>query len=272
MSKIQPPRGYIKAIDVKARLNISDAMIRYYVQKDKIKYLVPPGRKQGFYLEKDVDKLANELTAFIHMDEIEDTQFVLASEEDMIETIKIGYAIFHPDRTPPTKTSEWHRNALVKNPEMNYVLKKDDQLLGYASIFPFKASSEKIYKCFEVDTLKEVNITNDDIETFDSGNHVNLYIMAIAMNPSLSKNEQRTYGSRLISRIITFVVSLGERGVVIENIVSRGDTKSGVKLLKAFGFTEVERRRSDSRPFIMNIETSGAPIAMQYKQALCARE
>src|SRR5437588_12077649 len=146
MSKIQPPKGYITATEVKNRLNISDAMIRYYVQKDKIKYLVPPGRKHGFYLEKDVNKLVNELNAFLHIEEEgeeEESVFGIPARDDLREILKIGIALFSPDSNISPDPPEWWIKVLEKNPEISFVLKRQDQVLGYISTLPFKIGTEK---------------------------------------------------------------------------------------------------------------------------------
>ena len=59
-----PPYGYITSTEASRRLNVSESMMRRYAQQGKIGYLLPPGRKQGFYLEKDVDDIVNDLNEF----------------------------------------------------------------------------------------------------------------------------------------------------------------------------------------------------------------
>jgi hypothetical protein len=76
----QPPKEYDTATQVKEILNISGAMIANYVEKGRIKHVVPPGRKHGFYLKADVDRLANELQAFFDSEEeTEETTFTTAT-------------------------------------------------------------------------------------------------------------------------------------------------------------------------------------------------
>src|SRR5215471_301538 len=155
MPRLQTPQGYYTATEVKRLLNVSDAVIRSYAKSGKIKYIIPPGRKQGFYLKRDVDRIVNEISAFLHMDEesTDETTFGLAEKEDLIDTGKIGIALFTPGSDVSPEPPEWYINASKKNPEMDYVLKRDEQLLGYASIVPFKVNSQKIYKCLEVESL-----------------------------------------------------------------------------------------------------------------------
>ncbi len=272
MARIQPPKGYIKATDVKNRLNISDAMIRYYVQKGKIKYLVPIGRKQGFYLERDVDKIKDDINAFTNIDideeKKEETTFSIAKREDLTEIIKMGASLFSPGSNINPDPPEWIVKALDKNPEIRFVLKRGNELLGYASIVPFNTKTEKAQKCLEVEFLRDVNITSEDIESFNAGIHINLYIMEIGINPKLERLERRTQGAKLISKFISKIVELGKRGIIIENITARGDTKSGIKLLQTFGFSEMPPPAPGKRAFIIEVEKSGAPVVLQYKRAL----
>lgn len=117
MAKILPPKGYITATDVKNRLNISDAMIRYYVQKGKIKYLVPPGRKHGFYFEKDVDILLTELNAFLHIEENEKEGRINISitKEDIDKLTKEQEEVFRTvQREKPTPLIEQDKRTVAE--------------------------------------------------------------------------------------------------------------------------------------------------------------
>src|SRR5436305_3294320 len=98
MPRYQPPKEYYTETQVKQILNISGAMIANYVEKGKIKHIVPPGRKHGFYLKNDVDKLANELNAFFNLDkEADSTTFTTARAEDLNECIKLNRELFTSD-------------------------------------------------------------------------------------------------------------------------------------------------------------------------------
>src|SRR5579875_2410475 len=95
MPRRQPPKGYYRATEVEKILNVSSAMIRIYVQKGAIKYFVPEGMKQGYYLKSDVDKLAAKLNAFMSMDDDEEeTRLVVATREDLTEIVRIGRVLF----------------------------------------------------------------------------------------------------------------------------------------------------------------------------------
>lgn len=273
MPRIQPPRGYYTATETKQLLNISDAMVRIYVQKGKITYLLPPGRKHGFYLKKDVDKLANELHAFLHLDEeAEVTEFTAATVADIPVCIALNRELFDisstgDDQVLISKWTQW----LDKNPEIVHVLKRNKAVVGIATMLPFKPDSEKFKDILGGDVsilLGDVNILPEDIEEYQAGNHIQLYVAEIGMKPSLDKDVRRRLGAKLISKFIETIVSLGQRGVVIERVVAVGATRSGIRLLQHFGFNEVVFPRPDTRLFTITVKDSEVRLIRQYKQAL----
>ena len=227
MAKIQPPRGYITATEVKKRLNISDAMIRYYVQKEKIKYLVPPGRKQGFYLERDVNNLANELNAFLNMEEEEKATLELASEKDLIEMARIAKAVFSFGDSNVITVPGWRHTLLEKNAEAQCVLRQGDKVIGFATLIPLKKNTDKIEKLFRSETVSQAQITSNDIEVFRPGKRIHLYIGAIAVDPTMDKNKRKKHGATLVRELINKIIELGRRGVIIEDISALGASHSG---------------------------------------------
>ena len=273
MPRIEPPKGYYSATQVKKILNISDAMVRTHVQKGRIKYLLPPGRKQGFYLQKDVDKLANELDAFLNLeDDAKATEFVLATEADIPGCIKLNRELFTAsfptdDATLLKKWTAW----LQKNPEIVHVLKRNEEVVGIITMLPFKPNSEKFNEILRGDVsiiLGDIDILPSDIEEYQAGNHILLYLAEIGVKPSLNKDLRRKYGAKIISNFMDTMVNLGRKGVNIESIISVGETKSGVRLLQYFGFSEIIFSRPDTRVFELDPKKSGAPIMNAYREAL----
>lgn len=273
MPRMQPPKGYIQSKQVQKILNISPAMIREYVLKGKIKHLVPEGRIHGFYLESDVRKLANELDAFLNLEEETETvTFTHATIADLPACIALNRELFTAsystdDLTLIKKWTSW----LQKNPEIIYILKRDNEVIGIATTLPVKPNSAKFEEALKDDIsflLGDVNISADDIEEYKAGNHVLLYVAEIGTKPSLDKNLRRKYGAKLISGFMDTIVDLGKKGVIIENILSVGATRSGIRLLQHFGFSEVTFSRPDTRLFAINMKESGAPIIQAYREAL----
>jgi hypothetical protein len=270
MPRVQPPEGYITATEAKYILNVSDSMVRVHAQKGRIRYVVPRGRKQGFYLKKDVEKLARDLNIFLNIDaEVEASQFSPASVEDLPEIMEISKQLFGSgDRDDRVTPLEDRKALLLKNPDVFYILKREEQVIGFTYILPFKPESDKIQKLLRASLAGEVDITPDDIVEFKVGQHTQIYLVAIGMKPSIHISKRRIYASRLISNFMHVIIDLGRQGVVIETMTAMGYSKEGRRLLREFGFSEVPPLVPGKRVFTLKLKESGAPLILQYKQAL----
>jgi hypothetical protein len=277
MPRIQPPNNYYTSTQVKQILNISGAMIANYVEKGRIKHVVPAGRKHGFYLKEDVDKLASELQAFFDLEEeTESTTFSPATIADLPDCIALNRELFKveygtDDATLIKKWTSW----INKNPEIVHVLKRDNEVIGITTVLPIKMKSPRFDKALKGDIsflLGDVEIELDDLEEYKAGNHIRLYIAEIGIKQTLSKDLRRRYGAKLIYKFMDTIIGLGKRGVIIDHMTSVGTSRSGVKLLQHFGFREVEFSRKDTRLFMLDIKTSGAPLTIHYKEALKEHE
>lgn len=281
MPRYQPPKDYYTSTEVKKILNISGAMIANYVGKGQIKHVIPPGRKQGYYLKKDVDKLSTELNTFFDLEEeTENTDFTTATAEDLYACIALNRELFttqnrelfttrskEDDETIYKRWAVW----IKKNPETVYVLKREEEVIGIVTMLPFKPKSQKFDEILRGNTsilLGDVNISAKDIEVYKAGNHIQLYIAEIGVKPTLEKDLRRKYGAKLISKLVTIIEELGRRGVIIEDIVAVGATRSGIRLLQHFGFTEITFPRPDTRLFTINMKESGAPVTKAYRETL----
>lgn len=269
MPRRQPPKEYYTATEVKKILNISDAMIRHHVQKRRIHYFLPQGRKQGFYLKKDVDKLANELEVFFNLDEDAPSKFMKATKEDLPEVMEIARTLFGGGSNENRMTPLERRIAwMEKNDSIFHILKRDEETIGYTSVLPFKQHTDKIEKLLRADFAGEVDITPDDIEEYEQGKYIQFYITSIGIKPSIHYPKRRIYAARLISNLIENIIELGKQSVIIENIMTIGATPDGIRLLRQFGFTEISSPVPGRRVFTINIEESGIPLILRYKQAL----
>lgn len=277
MPRAQAPNGYYTSTEAQKVLNLSGAMLRIHVQKGRIHYLLPEGRKHGFYLKKDVDKIANEINAFLDIEEKEEASFLLASKDDLPEIVRISNLLFLDRNSQDNVNStvpNWRYETLEKNPETQFLLKTEKRIIGIATILPFKTNSSKVKEIFSSESVEDANIAKDDIETFHARNHVDIFILNIGIDPSLDieKKVRRYYGAKLINKLTEKVVELGSRGVVVEKIMAAGATHMGVRILQSSGFYEIPAIPPTKRAFTMNIQESGSHMSMQYKQALAQYE
>jgi ribosomal protein S18 acetylase RimI-like enzyme len=269
MPRMKTPKGYYTLTEAKEKLNVSNAMVRKYVEKGKIRYLLPPGREHGFYNKEDVDNLSNELNAFLAMQDKTSTVFDTAKEEDVKMTVEITRILFGL-RESEEATTKRRTNWIKKNPEILFALKSkpEEQVVGYAIMLPLK--EEKIKNILD-GTEYSQEVEADEIEEFIPGKPVQIYLMGIGVTPGLSHYEKRSYGARLVAGMMKAIINLGRKGITIEKLYGRSDTPDGIRLLRKMGFTEIPSK-THMRNFVVNIKESGIPFIQEYKRALLESE
>jgi len=258
----QPVDKYYTAAQVKQILGITDSTLYTYVNRGELQRIVPPHRKQGVYLKSEVDDMAREMQAFFVTKTTISSVFSKATIEDMPESVTLSAAIFGGlNIIPSEKRIAW----LERNPDIDYVLRHDGQMMGYATIVPLKL--EKIDKILREEELSK-DMKPEEIEQFIPGKPLHLYIMAMGVRPGISKLEKRTYGSRLLSGLTKVIIEMGKSGIIIETLVARSDTPDGINLLRHMGFTEIPSEIPGTRNFVIEVERSGIPAIIEYKKAL----
>ena len=267
-------KKHYKAREAQEKLGMTYSALRHQVNIGNLKSITPPSGKQAVYLKEEVDNLARELNIFLatREEEIDIINFASATEADIFNCIALNRELFtvstiESDITLAGKWAQWIR----KNPEVVYVLKRNKEIVGIATMLPFKSESKKFDEILMGDTsilLGNINISQDDIEEYKPGNHVQLYVAEIGIKPSLDKDLRRKYGAKLISKFMDSIANLGNKGVIIDKIIAVGATRSGIRLLQHFGFSEITFPRPDTRVFVIDMEKSGAPVIRAYREAL----
>lgn len=258
---LKESKEYYTASQVKNILGITDGMLYNYVDNGALERVIPPGKKQGVYRRNEVDRLKIELQTFIVQKRKKHTKIMrVTSREEMIECMEISQALFGVGRDE----IDDRMKILEKNPDTYYLLRDEDQIIGYFSIMPLKVGNLN-------DVLKQtlpVKIDFNKIESFDQGKVLDLYLTAIGVKPGFSNNEKHIYGSRLLAELIELILELGKKGIVIENIAARSNMPDGIRLIKHMGFTEIPPLTPERRTFIIRVKESGIPYVLQYKRFL----
>ena len=258
---IKESEKYYTLAQAKKILGATDDMIYNYVENKVLDRIIPPGKKQGVYNRKEVDQLARELQSFMIQRRKRNVSFKkVETVEEMEKCLEVSKALFGQERGDIAK----HMRVLEKNPETYYMVKDEEQVVGYTAIWPVKPGT--------LDNLLAqtipVKISPSDIETFSRGKNIDLYINVIGIKQNFTKEERRFYGSRLIAGLLQVIVDLGERGININTIAARSSMPDGIRLMKNIGFAEIEALTPERRTFIIDVKSSGIPFILQYKKAL----
>jgi uncharacterized protein involved in propanediol utilization len=84
----------------------------------------------------------------------------------------------------------------------------------------------------------------------------------------VEQNKKHYYGAKLISGIANKIVELGAKGVIIDKMVAVGATHNGRRILQYYGFNEIPPLKEGIRAYTIDIQNSGSPVGLMYKQAL----
>jgi hypothetical protein len=259
----QPPLGYYTATQAKRKLgDISDGMLRSYVQQGKIEWTVPKGRKQGFYKREDVDRLARTFDDFLEQEPGEPgAQFKPVTKEDMPEVVRLLMELFGGEDSTERRLS-W----LEKNPEIAFMVRSKGKIVGCVFVLPL--TLQKIEAILsDPQPHSTSTITVDDIQLITPGKPAYFYVVSMGVKPGVTAVAKRTRGEILIRGLLRFFIELGNRGVPVSLIAARTASRDGVNVLRRVGFTEIESNTL-ARNFIIEVERSGIPFIMLYKKAL----
>lgn len=258
-----PPRGYYTATTAKRRLgDITDGKLRYYVQRGRIERFVPDGMSQGFYKREDVDRIANQLDEMYSEPEGPGPQFMIATEQDMQETVNLLIEAFGGGDTTE-KRIEWLR----RNPEIAFIERSTVGGRVVGCVFVLPLTDEKIAQLLDDPTPSTRLITDDDIQPYIPGQPVSLFVVGMAVKAKTGLKVKRARGGTMLRGMLRFLLNAGKRGIVIKSIVARSQSRDGINLLHGIGFTEIVST-TDERNFIIEVERSGIPLLQPYKRAL----
>ena len=258
-------KDYYTPQEVKEILGMTYSAIQNQINVGNLHPTTPPGRKHKLYSKKEVDELKQEMDAWLasrNIGKATAPKFVKATIEDMPEAWEVADAVFGGHNTIPLeKRIEWLR----KNPDIDYLVKQDEQVMGYFSFIPLKPETID-------DLLKQrrfaKELTADDVLPYVPNTPTDIYGMAIGVRPNVSLYQKREYGKALLIGAQNLLRTLGLKGILIRTIQAHSNTPDGIRIMRHMGFTEVQSTIPGMHDFIINVETSGLPFIKKYREAL----
>lgn len=258
---IRESKNYYTVAEAKKILGITNEMLYNYVENGALERIVPPGKKQGVYNRSQVDQLARELQSFMMHKKRKPTQFKrVETREEMTETQEISQALFGVGKD----LVDERMKILKRNPYTYYMIKDEDQTIGYTAIWPLKPQKLNNLLSQRI----PVKVSPEDIATFDEKEPIDIYLDVIGIKPGFTLAEKHSYGARLVAGLIGVIIEWGRRGVTINTIAARSNMPDGIRLLRKLGFTEVSPLTPERRSFIIEVEKAAMPFIQQYKEAL----
>ena len=273
MPRNPAPEGYITSGQAAKILNCSVGMVYNYERSGQLHKKTPPGRKQGFFIEKEVRTLAEGLSSFFESS-IETTEtrkddlvFSQATPNDMEGVYKVAASLFGD-----TTSAEARKPLVELCPEGNYVVKRNGQVVAYIHIQPLK--HERLM-AFMRGEIRGKHITASDIDCFAPNKTVECLIKSVGATKQIGTTDedrranQLRFLFKLIRGTALEMANLAKNGVIIEKLYATSETPTGIAMGFSAGMEQFGKPLGEGRfRFIMDVEKAELPLLHPYKQAL----
>ncbi|MGB8346537.1 MAG: hypothetical protein WCD86_16750 [Ktedonobacteraceae bacterium] len=274
MPRLKPAPGYITAADAISMLDISDATLSQYVKRGWLKRYGPLERKHKFYKLSEVEAIIAARNTFDEYQEKLPAFFEPATPGDIPTIVNIDERTFNADHQweePRELYIQWvgetYSRWLGKNPEAFSVLRDTaGKVVGYSIFLPLKKA---IIDRFVRDEMSMSDILPDDVDLFEPGKPLHIYVIALCVDPVYkSKEVKHGYGKRLIQGLFNFMLDLARRGIEIETITARSYTPDGKRLLREMGMTHLRSPVPEKELFSIRVADSGFWALVRYSDLL----
>lgn len=259
--RARAPKGFYTASDVMKILGIANSTLYHYVDTGKIKKVVPPDRKEGYYLKSEIDKMARAKELFLLQYSVAPKTFTRAETEDDIRGIyDLCVAAYGINNTPPLeeRLEEWRQF-----PETYYVVKQDDIVIGYISLFWF---TEEALADLMTPRKHQTSLTVDVMHPFTPNQPIDHLFVSLAVLPGLTNEQQHRCGFILLRDTIQILESLAERGMPVKKLYATSRTSSGIKLARNMGMKETKYPNDLVLRFELDLEHAKSPLALKYQK------
>jgi hypothetical protein len=263
-------KEYYTPKEVRELLGMTYSGLQNQINTGNLHPVIPPGRKQKLYLKQEVDTLKAEREAWERSHHVAQAAppitFVKADMSDLPQTVELADAVFGRGHSLSLQT---RRECLQKNLAIDYVLKQEDQIVGFFSLVPLPP--ETILDLFQ-GRRKARDLRPRDISPYVPGETVDLFGLALGVHPRASLSQRRKWGELLLLGARRVIVNLGHLGIIIRTLSAQSETTLGIHLMRHIGFTEILSPLQGQHNFTIDVEQSGLPFLLDYKAALRARK
>ncbi len=159
---------------------------------------------------------------------------------------------------------------MAKNPQVFFVLRNSaNKVVGFAALLPMKKETMDRFVTGEIGMA---DIPSDDVELFEAGKPLHVYIVALCIDPAYKATTKEEYGAMMVRGLFAHLLEIAQRGVEIETITARNekDKPDGKRLLQKLGMPQLRSPVPDMSLFSVNVADSGYPLLMKYSDTLAA--
>ena len=254
------PKGFYSATEAIKLLGMPRATFFSMVKAGKIKKVIPPGMKDGYYLKAAIDDMVKARELFTIEYATDSTTFERATEDDIHGIYNLCVSLWGTRGTYPY---EQRLARYKKNPNIFYVLKYVDIVVGFTTIMP--VTKRAVDEILETGKPGYEVITLDDILPFTADKPIEYVFLEIAVRDGVPKPKQ--YAVHLISGTSRVLDDLAREGVVIKKFFAMSQTSDGIEISRKLGFEQTPLpSRDETLAFILDAEKADVPLLCTYQQ------
>lgn len=254
------PKNFYTATEAIERLGMKRNTFFTYVREKKIKKVVPPGHKEGYYPKTEIDKMARIRELAILEYAAEPSTFTRAAEEDMRGIYDLSVSLFGVTNSTPYETMlAWRR----KNPQTYYVTKQEGIVTGYIGfLYLSHETTEHILSATEPGRPSP---TETEVLPFIPETPIEGLWMGLGVLPGLNALQARQQGMHLINGAIDVLEDLARKGMPVKYLYATSQTTSGTRLSRKLGFEEISYPGEPLLRFKLDLEKSISPLLKSYQ-------
>ncbi len=254
-------KNFYTSSEAQERLGVDKNRFNYMVRSGTITGVTLPGRKRNVYPKTQIDNLAAALQTTIEQYERDKSVFQPATIEDMEEEYALDASLYGKK----TATIEERTIRLKKNPESDYVLKSEGEIVGHISFFPVSIETMGEFTRGEISDPE----MPARILPFASGQPLEVLLLVMSVKPGFPPEEAKHFGQRLVMGVLSVFRDFGRRGIEINGIHATSRTPTGINICRKFRMQEEPIPNEKGRyHFWINPQTSDMPLIRGYREAL----
>jgi hypothetical protein len=261
------PKGYYSASQAMRRLGVGSSTLYHFIEVGKIRRIVPPDMREGWYPQEDIDKMVKERELFLLTYSRDTSKFIKATEEDMQGIYEVCTSLWG-NRTP---NYEARLNSYKQNNAIYYVVKKEGITIGFLGVIPFRKDIlEEIMMAEQNDfylRYQQILEMPDSILSFIPGQPI--YSLSLDLQVRKGTPKEELYGMRLIQGCIEILGELARENIIVEKLHASSGAPHAIKLCRDAGFNELPPLPGSSRKrFELDLATTRSPFAKDYQKFL----
>lgn len=238
--------NYYTGREVQQILGITEPSLRNLVNQKKIRKIIPPGRQNGLYLKRDIDRYAEKWLAFLASEELPKTTFTTATPEDMDGVYEVAKRAINPITMDAALRKTW----LAKSPRSCYVVKHNKEVVAFFHLLPVK---HDILMKFMDGKIRGWDITADEVEDFEPDKPVEC-LAIVASEPAVDETTRMHYMLVLLRGLAQVLTDLGRHGITITKVYATSETPTGIAMAMHIGMKELPPRKGKRIKFELDPE------------------